>query len=115
MNPGMAKIIDIWARRGNDKIYVSCSCIGGDDHNLVIMRDRECPTEFYVSIQQTDAGSIWARIKYAFRYIWHGPYSDSIVVEEEEIRELGKTLVELEHIVVKPERPEAPECVMVRS
>ena len=112
MNPGMVKIIDAWGRRGNDKIYVSCSCIGGDDHNLVIMRDRDCPTEFYISVQQSDAGSIWCRIKYALNYIWNGPHCDSIVVEEEEIRELGKVLSSIEHI---DEEPRAPENILTRS
>jgi hypothetical protein len=84
-----------------DKIIVLCSCVGGDDHHLMIVRDLECPTEFYISIQPSNADSIWEKIKYAWRYVWNGPHYDTIVVEQEEIKELGRTLLNLKTIKPK--------------
>ena len=103
MNKGTSKLIDKWSREGLDKIIVMCSCMGGDDHYLIITRDQEYPGEFYVTVQESDSGSIWERLKYAWRWFWYGPFNEQLVFEEEEIRELGKVLVELPHIEPKKE------------
>jgi len=89
------KLITRWDLNHIDTVVALCDC-GTPTHLLAITHDlaRGMKDEYFITITQTDMGSIWGRIKYALRYIWSGPFNDNVILNTEQIKELIKTLNE---------------------
>jgi len=74
----------------HDDIMVICSC-GDSDHHLRISRWKDDTKTFYVSIVPTSF-SFWTRIKFAWDMLYTGPHHDTVIMDEDQMKELVETL-----------------------